>query len=165
VPRPTHPSTSSTRAHAWSTSGPGRAGTLTWLSATCNYMANNRSSQRTPHRRVVSHCQPTPVHPLPQRQPLWPSPIEWLTHRLGLSAHPVREDRIVHDLLTIGGDIRRLCDLSGVSISSTKRYGATLDHPSLCRGLDTTFDGQCRRTARARATTRGHSNIQWWRSS
>lgn len=60
-----------------------------------------------------------------------PVQIEWLAHRLGLSTQALREDRIVDELLATGGDIRRLCDLFGLSISGAERYIAVLDHPEL----------------------------------
>jgi hypothetical protein len=56
-----------------------------------------------------------------------PVQIEWLTHRLGMSTQALREDRIVHEILATGGDIRRLCDLFGLSIGGAERYAAVLD--------------------------------------
>ncbi|WP_051712831.1 hypothetical protein [Actinoalloteichus caeruleus] len=64
---------------------------------------------------------------------LGPVQIEWLTHRLGLSAQALREDRILHEVHATGGDIRRLCDLFGLSVSGAERYTAVLDHPNINR--------------------------------
>lgn len=60
-----------------------------------------------------------------------PVQIEWLAYRLGLSTQALREDRIVHEILATGGDIRRLCDLFGLSVGGAERYTAVLDHPDL----------------------------------
>ena len=35
----------------------------------------------------------------------------------------------LHEITATGGDIRRLCDLFGLSISGAERYTAVLDHP------------------------------------
>jgi hypothetical protein len=43
--------------------------------------------------------------------------------------HP--EDRILDEPIASEGDIRRLCDLFGLTIAGAKRYAATLGHPAL----------------------------------
>jgi hypothetical protein len=43
----------------------------------------------------------------------------------------IREDRILHEAHASGGDIRRICDLFGLSVTAAERYTATLDHPDL----------------------------------
>src|SRR6266536_879935 len=48
-----------------------------------------------------------------------PVQADWVTTRLGMSAQ------------AIGGDIRRLCDLFGLSVSGAERYTATVDHPAI----------------------------------
>lgn len=75
---------------------------------------------------------------------LGPVQADWLTHRLGISAQALREDRILHELHATGGDIRRLCDLFGLSIGGAERYAATLDHPAL---IQSEAEWQRRRTA------------------
>lgn len=52
-------------------------------------------------------------------------------HRYGLAATPLREDRILHEIHATGGDVRRICDLFGLSVRSAMRYTAALDHPDL----------------------------------
>ncbi|MGH3206511.1 MAG: hypothetical protein ACRDNO_01985 [Trebonia sp.] len=42
----------------------------------------------------------------------------------------IREDRILHEAHASGDDIRRICDLYGLSASAAKRYAATPDHPA-----------------------------------
>ena len=48
-----------------------------------------------------------------------------------MSAQAIREDRILDEAHTTRGDVRRLCDLFGLSVSGAERYTATVDHPAL----------------------------------
>ncbi len=43
----------------------------------------------------------------------------------------LREDRILHEIHATGGDIRRICDLFGLSVSGATRYLYTVEHPDL----------------------------------
>jgi hypothetical protein len=43
----------------------------------------------------------------------------------------LREDRILHEIRATGGDVRRLCDLFGLSVEGTTRYLKTVEHPDL----------------------------------
>lgn len=54
----------------------------------------------------------------------------WINTTLGMACQAVREDRILHEA-TATGDVRRLCDLFGLSVKAAQRYAATLDHPGL----------------------------------
>ncbi|WP_125592197.1 hypothetical protein [Amycolatopsis balhimycina] len=56
-----------------------------------------------------------------------PVQIEWLAHRLGLPTQSLREDRILHEVHATGGDIRRLCDLFGLSVAGAERYVAVFE--------------------------------------
>ena len=49
----------------------------------------------------------------------------------GLTAQAVREDRIVQEIHATGGDVRRLCDLFGLSVETAMRYASALSHPGL----------------------------------
>jgi hypothetical protein len=60
-----------------------------------------------------------------------PVGVEWITRSMGMTPQVVREDRIVHELIESGGDLRRICDLFGLTIAGAKRYRATLGHPDL----------------------------------
>ncbi|WP_239341611.1 hypothetical protein [Frankia sp. CiP3] len=60
-----------------------------------------------------------------------PAQTDWITHRLGLSAQAIREDRILHEAHATRGDVRRLCDLFGLSVAGAQRYTATVDHPAI----------------------------------
>ncbi len=48
-----------------------------------------------------------------------------------LRPQALREDRIVQEIHATGGDIRRLCDLFGLSVQAATRYATTLNHPRL----------------------------------
>ncbi|WP_231941162.1 hypothetical protein [Arthrobacter sp. U41] len=51
----------------------------------------------------------------------------------GLTLRPqaLREDRILHEIHATGGDIRRICDLFGLSVEGATRYLNTVEHPDL----------------------------------
>lgn len=51
----------------------------------------------------------------------------------GLTLRPqaLREDRILHEIHATGGDIRRICDMFGLSVEGATRYLATIEHPDL----------------------------------
>jgi hypothetical protein len=51
----------------------------------------------------------------------------------GLTLRPrvLREDRILHEIHATGGDIRRVCDLFGLSVEGATRYLDTLEHTDL----------------------------------
>lgn len=51
----------------------------------------------------------------------------------GLAVGPQapREDRILSEIHATGGDIRRSCDLFGLSIEGATRYLNTVEHPDL----------------------------------
>jgi hypothetical protein len=46
----------------------------------------------------------------------------WLTLATGIPIHVMREDRILHEALATGGDVRRICDLFGLSVEGALRY-------------------------------------------
>ncbi|WP_219996269.1 hypothetical protein [Nocardioides humi] len=56
----------------------------------------------------------------------------------GITLRPqaLREDRILHEIHATGGDIRRICDLFGLSVEGATRYLKTIEHPDL------TVDGE-----------------------
>ncbi len=57
-------------------------------------------------------------------------------HRYDLQPRPLREDRILHEIHATGGDVRRICDLFGLSINAAMRYTAVLEHPHLAADSD-----------------------------
>lgn len=42
----------------------------------------------------------------------------------------IRQDRILDEAQATGGDVRRVCDLFGLSIASTYRYPTTMNPPA-----------------------------------
>jgi hypothetical protein len=52
----------------------------------------------------------------------------WITATIGISAQAIREDRILHEAITTG-DVRRLCDLFGLTVGGAERYTHTLGPP------------------------------------
>jgi hypothetical protein len=57
--------------------------------------------------------------------------VHWLHLKLGSSVRAIREDRILDEAHASAGDLRRLCDLFGLSVKAAERYTTTLDHPGL----------------------------------
>jgi hypothetical protein len=55
----------------------------------------------------------------------------YVIETVGMPVHRIREDRILDEAHASSGDVRRLCDLFGLSIKGAERYTATLDHPGL----------------------------------
>jgi hypothetical protein len=55
----------------------------------------------------------------------------YINQTVGLPVQLIREDRILHEAHATGGDVRRLCDLFGLSVVGAQRYTATLDHPGM----------------------------------
>lgn len=60
-----------------------------------------------------------------------PVGVAWVNTSMGMTVQEVREDRILHELHANGGDIRRLCDMFGLSIPGAARYSTVLTHPDL----------------------------------
>jgi integrase len=46
----------------------------------------------------------------------------WLTLATGIPIHVMREDRILHEARATGGDVRRICDLFGLTVEGALRY-------------------------------------------
>lgn len=58
----------------------------------------------------------------------------WLGLVLGTPARVIRTDRILHEVRTTGGDLRRICDLFGLSVPAALRYTATVGTPDRSTG-------------------------------
>jgi len=48
-----------------------------------------------------------------------------------MSGSAVRRDRIVDETIATGGDLRRVSDFFGVTVTTTEHYATVLGHPSL----------------------------------
>lgn len=55
----------------------------------------------------------------------------YVLQTVGMAIQQIREDRILHEALVTGGDVRQLCDLFGISVAAALRYTAVLDPPGL----------------------------------
>lgn len=55
----------------------------------------------------------------------------WVSQRLGMSAHALRQDRIIDETQATHGDLRRVCDFFGVSMGTAEHYATVLNHPDL----------------------------------
>ncbi|MHB8341837.1 MAG: hypothetical protein ACYDB7_11800 [Mycobacteriales bacterium] len=53
----------------------------------------------------------------------------WISATLGIRAKDIRNDRILHEAIATQGDIRRLCDLFGISVLTALRYTHTTERP------------------------------------
>lgn len=53
----------------------------------------------------------------------------WLDLTLGISTQALREDRILDEVQAANGDVRRVCDLFGLTMGGAARYAQTLEHP------------------------------------
>jgi hypothetical protein len=51
-----------------------------------------------------------------------------------MTAQEAREDRILHELHATGGDLRRICDMFGLSIAGASRYTDVHAHTGLQYG-------------------------------
>ncbi|HEX5115990.1 MAG TPA: hypothetical protein VFW65_12400 [Pseudonocardiaceae bacterium] len=99
---------------------PVRAKLAAWL----DERARRWPSTVNPHLFVNLHSA---VHTGPVHR-------EWITRTIGVSAQAIREDRILNEALTTGGDIRRLCDLFGLTIGGAERYIRGTEQPPLGSG-------------------------------
>ena len=60
-----------------------------------------------------------------------PVGVQWITASMGMTAQQAREDRILHELHASCGDLRRICDMFGLSIAGASRYSSVLAHADL----------------------------------
>jgi integrase len=88
-----------------------------WLDHRNQRWPNGANPHLFIHYRTATQTRPVGVH--------------WLHLKLGISVRAIREDRILDEAYASAGDIRRLCDLFGLSVKAAERYTATLDHPRL----------------------------------
>jgi hypothetical protein len=59
-----------------------------------------------------------------------PATHSWVSRTIGASAQAIREDRILHEDQAGNGDIRRLCDLFGLTPGGAERYARTTSEPT-----------------------------------
>jgi len=63
----------------------------------------------------------------------------WIRARLGMPASAVRRGRIADETIATAGDLRRITDFFGVTITTAEHYATVLSHPGLAK--DTTSTG------------------------
>lgn len=63
-----------------------------------------------------------------------PVGYDWVTRRIGTTTQKVREDRILQELIATNGDLRRICDMFGLTIGGAQRYAAILGLTDLANG-------------------------------
>jgi hypothetical protein len=88
-----------------------------WLDYRNKRWPNTANPHLFVHYRTATQTRPVGLH--------------WLYLKLGSSVRAIREDRILDEAHASAGDLRRLCDLFGLSVKAAERYTATLDHPAL----------------------------------
>lgn len=65
----------------------------------------------------------------------------WVNDHLGMPAQSIRQDRMVDGTIAAPGDLRRICDLFGVTIATAQHYSSVLSHPALVS--DPAADADC----------------------
>jgi hypothetical protein len=60
-----------------------------------------------------------------------PVGVRWLGLKLGTTARGIRADRIIHEVIATGGDLKRICVLFGLTAEGASVYTAILNHPDL----------------------------------
>ena len=104
----------------------------------------------------VGHRQPLlPHHPALRARPQSrPTPVDQAETGIPGGVQAIREDRFVHEAHASGGDIRRICDLFGLSVTAAERYIDTIDHPDLIAKGQISLTIRDTRPAVTRAGTR-----------
>lgn len=96
------------------------------LAAWLNHRAATWPNTINPHLFVSFKSAPRRV-PVGRQFP-WTS--------TNLKPQALREDRILQEIHATGGDVRRICDLFGMTVGSALRYADTLAHPDLDAARD-----------------------------
>jgi hypothetical protein len=91
------------------------------LAANLSYRAERWPNTVNPHVfiTVVTARKTTEAH------------RNWVNTTLGFRAQHLREDRILDEAHASDGDIRRICDLFGLTVGAAQRYIDALQHPDL----------------------------------
>ncbi len=59
-----------------------------------------------------------------------PVSATWIIDKLSVLPRMIREDRILNEAIASGGDVRRLCDLFGISVITAQRYADVILKPN-----------------------------------
>jgi hypothetical protein len=93
----------------------------TRLAAWLDYRNQTWPASANPHLLINRRTAPRLVaggHAFPWRESV-------------LRPRALREDRILHEIHATGGDVRRICDLFGLSVAGATRYLKSVEHPDL----------------------------------
>jgi integrase len=62
-----------------------------------------------------------------------PAGARWIKLKIDITGgtQALREDRVLDEAHATGGDLRRVCDMFGLSVTAAQRYTTTVDHPDL----------------------------------
>jgi hypothetical protein len=82
------------------------------LAAWLDYRTRRWPNTANPHV-FLNHRNSSRITPIGAR---------WLTLATGIPIHVLREDRILHEAWATGGDVRRICDLFGLTVEAALRY-------------------------------------------
>jgi hypothetical protein len=94
---------------------------LTRLRAWLDHRARTWPGSINPHLLIGRRSAPR----------LGPASTQYLWRATDVRPRALREDRILHEIHACGGDVRRICDLFGLSVDAATRYASTLAHPDL----------------------------------
>jgi len=89
------------------------------LTAWLDHRARTWPASINPHLFVTRRSAPRLIPVGPQ--------FPW--QKTYVKPRALREDRILHEIHAMGGDIRRICDLFDLKVDTAMRYAATLGHP------------------------------------
>lgn len=112
----------------------------------CQTAACTRPTRPSCSPNRSAHGSPRGSTNAPRRWPNTANPCLFVNHRtairttpthrtrirndLGLSAQAIGEDRILHEAVATGGDVRRLADLFGLTVGGAEWYVDTDDEPT-----------------------------------
>lgn len=88
------------------------------LAAWLDYRARKWPNTINPHLIINQRTAP---RLLPTGRGRW--------QRTNVKPQALREDRILQEIHATGGDVRRICDLFGITVATAMRYAATLGQP------------------------------------
>ncbi len=97
--------------------GPVRVRLAAWL----DHRAHTWPHTANPHLLVTRKSAPR----------LTPAGRQFPWKKAGLRPQAIREDRILQEIHATGGDIRRICDLFGLTVDGALRYATTTATPGL----------------------------------
>ncbi|MEU7860747.1 hypothetical protein [Nonomuraea sp. NPDC049141] len=93
----------------------------TRLTAYLNYRGERWPNSANPHVFINVSTAPETAE----------AHYKWVNKTLGITAQQLREDRILDEAHASAGDVRRICDLFGLTVGGALRYIDAFEHPDL----------------------------------